>query len=109
MECEDAVNFLDRLRMLVRGVMRRNDLFGMRVGQVRAPVGHDAVAGFRRIATSAVKFSIIIKPAAIAHHSHTRIVITMNARITLINFSFNALPSTSLKYTSHPPYDMPNK
>jgi hypothetical protein len=40
---EDAMHFLEGLRMLLCVVVRGDDLFGFRVRQARAPVGYETV------------------------------------------------------------------
>jgi hypothetical protein len=42
---EDSMHLFDSFVMMVRAVVRRDDLFGNRVIEVAAPVGYHAIAG----------------------------------------------------------------
>jgi hypothetical protein len=53
-ERENAADFLDGLRVLVRAVTRRDDALGRSAVQVRAPVRDDAVAGIWRVTFASI-------------------------------------------------------
>src|SRR6266404_1162066 len=58
---EDAQDILNRLRVLVRTVVGRDDVFGLRTIHVRAPIGHYSVAGIGRITAAPVADNCMIR------------------------------------------------
>ena len=57
------MHFRDSIGMLVRVVVAGDDFFRKRIGQVRTPVGHQAVARLRGVATTAVAGDGVVRDA----------------------------------------------